>query len=62
MSKRQRLLASVMTKIIAQRHEFDGCYIDIHSDSMCIDGWVNNLTEQEARALNEIWEETREQL
>lgn len=65
MSKRQRHLASAMTKLIAQRHEpMDGAYIDIHVNgdkgSMCVDGWVNNLTEDETRALTEVWEETRE--
>lgn len=59
MSKRQRLLASAMRKLIAQRHEWDGPYIDVHTDSMCVDGWVK-LTEQEVRVINEVWEETRE--
>ena len=64
MSRRQRHLASAMTKLIAQRHNWDGPYIDIHANgdkgSMCVDGWVENLTEAETQAIMAVWEETRE--
>lgn len=65
MSKRQRHLASAMTKLIAQRHDgLDGAYIDIYANgdegSMCVDGYVNHLTAEETRALMQVWEETRE--
>lgn len=54
------LLANVMRKIIGQRDEWDGCYIDISRDSICIDGWVNNLTPDEVEALEKVYEETRQ--
>lgn len=55
----QALLANVMRKIIASREEFMGCYLDIQVSSMCIDGWVENLTPEEVRALRNVYEETR---
>lgn len=54
------LLAEVMRKIITQRHGYDGCYIDICRDSICIDGWVNDLTPAEVEAVTAVYEESKE--
>lgn len=59
MSRRQRHLASVMRKMLVQRENWDGCYINICDDSVCIDGWVNDLTPEEVKALRDLWKETQ---
>ena len=60
MPTEDELLASVMKKVISSREDPFGCYIDIHSTSMCIDGWVEGLTPEEYEALNRVYKETAE--
>ena len=49
------LLASVVRKLFAQRGAWDGAYIDVLSDAMCVDGWVNHLTPDEVAALKRLY-------
>ena len=50
------VLASVVRKLFAQRDGYDGAYIDVQRDSMCIDGWVNGLTADEVGELRRLYE------